>query len=66
MRDAAAHVLASQAGLQHPSHVAVSTDETWMHRRFCSVFGVQTVIGYDTAKVLDVEVLSKHCGMCEA
>ena len=65
MRDAAAHVLALQAGLQHPSHVAVSTDGTWMRRGFCSVFGVQTVIGYNTAKVLDVEVLSKHCSMCE-
>lgn len=52
-------------GLDHPSHVAVSTDGTWMRRGYSSLFGVQTVISYDTLKVLDVEVLSKHCNMCK-
>ena len=67
MRHHAAELLAMRQASEsdHPSHVAVSTDGTWMRRGYSSVFGAQTVIAYDTLKVADVEVLSKHCNHCK-
>ena len=50
---------------EHPERVAVSTDSTWMRRGYSSLYGVQTVIGFDNQKVLDVQVLSKHCNFCK-
>ena len=49
-----------------PVDIAVTTDGTWMRRGFTSLYGVQTLISWDTGKVLDVDVLSKYCPMCES
>ena len=67
MRKHAADLLRTrqEENLDKPSQVAVSTDGTWMRWGYSSQFGVQTVIAYDTQKVIDVEVMSKFCKKCE-
>ncbi|GBM80681.1 hypothetical protein AVEN_137208-1 [Araneus ventricosus] len=44
--------------------ITVSGDGTWKTRGHTSQIGVCTVIGADTGKVIDVEVLSKACKGC--
>ncbi|GFX40149.1 uncharacterized protein TNCV_4317851 [Trichonephila clavipes] len=41
--------------------LAVAVDGTWQKRGFSSKNGLVTVTSVDTGKVIDVEVLSKHC-----
>ena len=41
--------------------ITVTCDGTWVRRGFQSLYGVVVVASWDTGKVLDVEVLSKHC-----
>lgn len=48
-----------------PIGVTVSGDGTWRKRGFSSLFGVATVIGNLTGKVIDVVVKSAHCKVCE-
>ena len=48
-----------------PVDIAVTTDGTWMKRGFTSLYGVQTCISWNTGKVLDEDILSKHCSLCE-
>ena len=45
--------------------VIVTVDGTWQKRGRISLFGVVVVIAWLTGQVLDVEVLSKHCGACK-
>lgn len=65
MRKAASTVLAVRQGEQRPDEIAVSTDGTWMRRGHSSLYGVQTVLAWDTHQVVDVQVLSKHCPQCQ-
>ncbi|GBN47931.1 hypothetical protein AVEN_64012-1 [Araneus ventricosus] len=44
--------------------ITVSGDRTWKIRGHTSQIGVCTVIGADTGKVINVEVLSKACKGC--
>ncbi|GBM19685.1 hypothetical protein AVEN_199854-1 [Araneus ventricosus] len=44
--------------------ITVSGDGTWKTRGHTSQIGVCTIIGADTGKVMDVEVLSKACKGC--
>ena len=44
--------------------VVISCDGTWQKRRFSSLFGVVFVIAYESGKVIDYAVLSKHCTGC--
>ena len=44
--------------------LSVSCDNTWMKRGHTSLHGVSSVISVDTGKVLDVQVMSKHCTVC--
>ena len=44
--------------------VAVSYDGTWMRRGYASLHGVFTAISWDVGKVVDYEVLSRHCHKC--
>ena len=53
-----------RAGNEEPSDIAVTTDGTWMRRGYSSLYGVQTVIAWDSSKVVDVEILSRHCSAC--
>ncbi|GFT68874.1 uncharacterized protein NPIL_617791 [Nephila pilipes] len=41
--------------------IAVAVDGSWQKRGFSSKNGVVTVTSVDTGKVIDVEILSKHC-----
>lgn len=45
--------------------IIVSGDGTWMKRGFSSLFGVATLIGHFTGKVIDFEVKSAYCKNCE-
>ena len=64
MRQAADAVAAKHTAEAKPVDIAVSTDGTWMRRGHSSLYGVQSVISYDTSQVLDVDLLSKHCSQC--
>lgn len=64
MRAAATQLL--DDGGNAPVNIAVTTDGTWMKRGFTSLYGVQTCISWDSQKVIDVEILSKHCSLCES
>lgn len=48
------------------SRICVSGDGTWKTRGHTSKIGVCSIIGADTGKVLDVEVLSSFCKACES
>lgn len=45
--------------------VTVSSDGSWRKRGFSSLYGIVSLIGWHTGKVLDVIVKSKFCKMCE-
>ncbi|XP_071568778.1 uncharacterized protein [Temnothorax nylanderi] len=47
------------------SGLTVSGDGSWRKRGFSSLFGVTTLIGRFTGKVLDLLVKSKYCKACE-
>ena len=64
MRQAADTVAAKHTAEAKPVDIAVSTDGTWMRRGHSSLYGVQSVISYDTSQVLDVDLMSKHCSQC--
>ncbi|XP_066599703.1 uncharacterized protein [Prorops nasuta] len=52
-----------QAG-KAPDELTVSGNGTWKKRGFSSLFGVSTLIGKYTGKVLDTMVMSSFCGVC--
>ena len=45
--------------------ILVSCDGTWQRRGFSSLFGAVFIIAYETGKVVDYIVLSKHCYGCK-
>jgi len=47
------------------TELTVSGDGTWKKRGFSSLFGVSSIIGYYTGKVIDVIVKSSYCKVCE-
>lgn len=48
------------------TNITVSGDGTWQKRGFSSLFGVVTLIGLLTGKVIDFLVLSLVCKICDA
>lgn len=46
--------------------ITISGDGTWMRRGYSSLHGVCTVIGTQTQKILDIEVLSSFCHGCSS
>lgn len=44
--------------------IGVSGDGTWQRKGFQSLNGVCTILGLESGKVLDVEVLSSYCSEC--
>lgn len=46
--------------------ISVAVDGTWQKRGYKSKNSVATVTSVDTGKVLDFEVLTKHCHQCTA
>ncbi|CAH2086841.1 unnamed protein product [Euphydryas editha] len=51
--------------LQDTTDVSVSGDGTWKKRGFASLYGVSSLIGHYSGKVLDVFVKS-YCKLCES
>lgn len=47
-------------------HLKVSGDGTWKKRGFKSLYGVTTLIGYYSGKVIDLVVKSSYCHGCAA
>jgi len=45
--------------------ITVSGDGTWKKRGFTSLLGVTTLIGWNTGKVVDLQVKSKICKACD-
>ena len=48
------------------NHLTVSGDGTWKKRGFTSLYGVASLIGYHTGKILDIVVKSAFCKLCRA
>jgi hypothetical protein len=59
-------VAAEEARLYHNSDdISISIDGTWLTQGFTSLHGVGTVVSVsDPPKVLDFEVLTRHCSTC--
>lgn len=65
MEEAAAEVRAFNITQDRDEHVtSVTFDGTWMKRGFTSLHGVFTAISWDTGRILDLQVSSKHCHRC--
>lgn len=47
------------------NQLTVSGDGSWKKRGFTSLYGVSTIIGWFTGKVLDRQVKSSYCKACE-
>ncbi|GBN88003.1 hypothetical protein AVEN_125011-1 [Araneus ventricosus] len=47
------------------SDIMVSGDGTWKTRGHSSLVGVCTVIGAESGKVIDIDVISSYCKSCE-
>ncbi|XP_039307368.1 uncharacterized protein LOC120358202 [Solenopsis invicta] len=45
--------------------ITVSGDGSWRKRGYSSLFGITSLIGWFTGKIVDVEVKSKYCKSCE-
>ncbi|XP_035210537.1 uncharacterized protein LOC118184907 [Stegodyphus dumicola] len=56
---------AEEVSLSNSTDISVSGDGTWKTRGHTSQIGVCTVIGAESGKVIDVEVLSVACKGCE-
>lgn len=52
-------------GIENNTDLTVSGDGTWHKRGFTSLYGVVSLIGQYTGKVLDVLVKSAYCKVCE-
>ena len=57
--------LCKQQNVENTVELTVSGDGTWKKRGFTSLYGVSSIIGYYTGKVLDIAVKSSYCKMCE-
>ncbi|XP_044579116.1 uncharacterized protein LOC123261532 [Cotesia glomerata] len=50
---------------ENKNDLTVSGDGTWQKRGFTSSFGVSSIIGYYTGKILDINIKSAYCKLCE-
>lgn len=46
-------------------HLTVSGDGTWKKRGFTSLYGVASLVGYHTGKIIDIVVKSAFCKLCQ-
>ena len=56
--------LSDDEAIVQPAKIKIKGDGTWQRRGFQSLNGAVTVIGAETEKVLDHEVLSSYCQEC--
>lgn len=52
-------------GSDVPVKCGVSVDGTWQRRGFSSLNGCVSAVSIDTGKILDLEVMSQHCRICQ-
>ena len=64
-RAATEELLQTETENKNLEGIIVSGDGTWQKRGFASLFGVSTLIGNYTGKVVDFEVKSAYCKNCE-
>ena len=50
--------------ITEPLDITVTFDGTWSKRGFTALYGVFVVMSWDTGRVLDTHILSKHCIRC--
>ncbi|KYM96705.1 hypothetical protein ALC62_00134 [Cyphomyrmex costatus] len=50
----------------NPTELTVSGDGTWKKRGFTSLYGVTSLIGYYSGKIIDIFVKSSYCKQCES
>lgn len=55
---------ANSAAGNEPTHLSISGDGSWKKRGFSSLFGLVSLIGKNTVKILDVIVKSSYCQAC--
>ena len=55
---------AEAENVAEPTGLTVSGDGSWKKRGFSSLFGIASLIGYYTNKVLDVIIKSSYCRAC--
>lgn len=54
-----------ERNIEETNELTVSGDGTWKKRGFTSLYGVSSIFGYYTGKVLDIFVKSSYCKSCE-
>ncbi|KAK3933236.1 Large tegument protein deneddylase [Frankliniella fusca] len=64
--DSMTQAAAEEATATGKQNITVSGDGSWQKRGFSSLFGVVTLIGLLTGKVIDFLVLSLLCKVCDA
>ena len=47
------------------SDIGVSVDGTWQRRGFVSLNGTVAAISIDNGKIIDVEIMQRHCKPCQ-
>ncbi|CAD6216267.1 GSCOCG00011326001-RA-CDS, partial [Cotesia congregata] len=50
---------------ENKNDLTVSGDGTWQKRGYTSAFRVSSIIGYFTGKILDININSAYCKLCE-
>lgn len=51
--------------IKRSTDLGVSLDGTWQRRGYVSMNGIVAAISIDTGEIVDVEIMSRHCRMCE-
>ncbi|KYM97486.1 hypothetical protein ALC62_11778, partial [Cyphomyrmex costatus] len=59
------NISCAENNIENTTNATVSGDGTWKRRGFASLYGVATLIGYYSGKVLDLFVKSSYCKSCE-
>ncbi|XP_036148055.1 uncharacterized protein LOC118647367 [Monomorium pharaonis] len=54
-----------ERNIEETNELTVSGDGTWKKRGFTSLYGVSSIIGYYSGKILDILVKSSYCKACE-
>ena len=55
----------AECGIENTIDVAVSGDRSWQKRGFSSNYGVTSIIGALSKKVVDIDIKSTYCQECE-
>lgn len=65
MKQAAAEEVSKSCEKGQTEGITVSGDGSWRKRGYSSLYGMTSLIGWRTGKVIDIQVKSKYCKACE-